>query len=156
MASDAAGTTRSGPLSTDRARPPTSRGLSTQRSSRGHSTDRPAAAASWRYSQNPQLGAPYSRGDVSWRNTAQLSARSFLRTEGSTVSKRCKVSGDGLHFAMARKPQAFTIHAFNAAGEPVKRGGDPFVVAVRGASTVRPKVIDNEDGSYAPSHAFHF
>ena len=66
----------------------------------------------------------------------------------AAVAIRSRADGTGLRAAMTKRPAQFTITAHNAAGEQVSRGGDPFVVAVRGASSVRPRVTDNEDGTY--------
>ena len=56
--------------------------------------------------------------------------------------------GDGLHIAMARQRAVFTIEARDAEGQKQPAGGEPFRVAVRGASQVRAKVTDMEDGTY--------
>ena len=43
---------------------------------------------------------------------------------------------------------SFTIAAHNGRGERKATGGESFFVAIRGASTVRARVVDNADGSY--------
>lgn len=42
----------------------------------------------------------------------------------------------------------FRIHAFREGGARSKAGGDAFFVAIRGASRVRARVVDQQDGTY--------
>ena len=65
-----------------------------------------------------------------------------------TVARKCVVSGDGVHTAMSRQVQSFTIEARDAEGNKQQMGGDQFLVSVRGSSRVTAKVTDNEDGTY--------
>ena len=60
----------------------------------------------------------------------------------------CKAQGDGLHMATVRRAATFTIIAYDEQGEKIGHGGDTFFVAIRGASRVRARVTDNEDGTY--------
>ena len=60
----------------------------------------------------------------------------------------CKAQGDGLHMAAVRRAATFTIIACDEQGEKIGHGGDTFFVAIRGASRVRARVTDNEDGTY--------
>lgn len=60
----------------------------------------------------------------------------------------CKAQGDGLHMATVRRAATFTIIACDEQGEKIGHGGDTFFVAIRGASRVRARVTDNEDGTY--------
>ncbi len=68
--------------------------------------------------------------------------------EAEAVSSQCIVSGAGMRVAMARKFSTFEIEARDAAGERIHRGGDPFMVAIRGASTVKARVTDLQNGIY--------
>ena len=52
--------------------------------------------------------------------------------EGWALARYCKASGRGLHLAITRKENSFTIHAFDAKNKPRDTGGDPFMVAIRG------------------------
>jgi len=57
--------------------------------------------------------------------------------------------GPGLEGGQQGKEGVFTIHAVDADGKPVREGGDPFVVKVRGpGGEVKPNVKDNNDGTY--------
>jgi len=69
-----------------------------------------------------------------------------------TMASSCKVEGDGLRRAIVRQMATFTIIARNAADELIKMGGDKFNVAMRGASALRARVFDNEDGTYTVSY----
>ena len=69
-----------------------------------------------------------------------------------TMASSCKVEGDGLRRAIVRQMAIFTIIARNAADELIKMGGDKFNVAMRGASALRARVFDNEDGTYTVSY----
>lgn len=99
--------------------------------------DEPASPAQLSSRATPQM---------SWRDSALRSARSMHFTS-ATVAKECKVEGVGLRLAMARKQASFKLYARNAEGTGMAAGGDPFSIALRGASIVRPTVQDHEDGS---------
>ena len=46
------------------------------------------------------------------------------------------------------QPACFTIVAYHANGQPASSGGEKFLVAVRGASRSRARVIDQQNGTY--------
>jgi len=57
--------------------------------------------------------------------------------------------GPGLEGGQQGKEGVFTIHAVDADGKPVKAGGDPFAVKIKGPEgEVKPKVTDNGDGTH--------
>ena len=56
--------------------------------------------------------------------------------------------GEGVTKLITRKPTNFLIHAVDKNGQPIKEGGDEFVVTVSGAASVPAKVRDNRDGTY--------
>jgi len=60
-----------------------------------------------------------------------------------------KAHGKGLESAIARKLAKFTIEARDAEGARMQHGGDTFTVTIHGASVVRARVQDNEDGTYS-------
>ena len=49
---------------------------------------------------------------------------------------------------IVRHKACFTIESFDAKGEQLAQGGEPFQVAVRGASVMRARIEDKEDGAY--------
>ena len=61
----------------------------------------------------------------------------------------CRVSGTGLHESSVGHPAEFTIEARDAKGNQRSEGGDQFFVAIRGASRVRARVTDHNDGLYS-------
>ena len=62
-------------------------------------------------------------------------------------AKYCRAHGDRLHRAMVRHLATFTIESFDANGNRREEGGDPLVVAVRGKSVARTRIMDNLDGT---------
>lgn len=60
----------------------------------------------------------------------------------------CTVSGPGASTAMVRQTAQFTIEAKDERGTPCTQGGEVFSVSVRGASLVKARVADNDDGTY--------
>ena len=64
------------------------------------------------------------------------------------VPSQCTAHGDGLQQAIARKGSRFTIEARDSSGNQMTQGGENFLVTIHGASVVRPRVTDKEDGSY--------
>jgi len=57
--------------------------------------------------------------------------------------------GPGLKGGEQNKEGVFTIHSVDADGKPVKTGGDPFKVAVKGPKgPIDPHIKDNNDGTY--------
>jgi len=57
--------------------------------------------------------------------------------------------GPGLEGGMQGKEGVFTIHAVDADGKPVKTGGDPFNVKIKGPEgELKPQVKDNGDGTH--------
>ena len=88
-----------------------------------------------------------ARSDRTWRNNAIRSPRPVILTSresagSATVALKSRASGAGLKAAMTKRPASFTVVAYNAEGEPVTTGGDPFLVSVRGKSSVHPRVRD--------------
>ena len=66
-----------------------------------------------------------------------------------SVASQCKAFGPGLEsLAIARQTASFTIESYDASGVKLQSGGEPFRVDCRGASSVRARVADNEDGTY--------
>lgn len=62
--------------------------------------------------------------------------------------KYCIMSGDGLKTSMALQKSVFTIEARDKFNQRRVAGGDHFMVTVRGASTAKVRVHDNNDGTY--------
>lgn len=56
--------------------------------------------------------------------------------------------GDGLTHGKTDHPAHFRIHAVDADGNPLNKGGDPFVVKITGPENVSPSVVDNGNGTY--------
>jgi hypothetical protein len=65
------------------------------------------------------------------------------------VAARCVAYGDGLETAIARKHARFTIEARDTEGNKMPHGGDNFTVTIHGASVVRARITDKEDGTYS-------
>ena len=65
-----------------------------------------------------------------------------------SVSRKCTITGDGMHTAMVRQLASFIIEARDAEGNQQPSGGETFKVSVRGSSQVRARVLDKEDGTY--------
>ena len=65
-----------------------------------------------------------------------------------TVAEMCRIKGKGLSEATVRQASYFWVEACDAQGRKRTEGGDAFFVHVRGPSTVRARVTDNQDGSY--------
>ena len=62
----------------------------------------------------------------------------------------CRVSGFG-NSTTVNTTAEFMIEACDKNGTRVKKGGDAFFIAIRGASRVRGRVTDNQDGTYIMS-----
>ena len=61
----------------------------------------------------------------------------------------CKLSGDGLHTAVAGQSVTFTIETMDpASGQRQHNKTDKFVVLLSGAGSVRPRIFDEGDGRY--------
>jgi filamin len=56
--------------------------------------------------------------------------------------------GPGLVGGKTGRHNPFKIHAVDADGNPVRVGGDPFVVGISGPDSTIPKITDNGDGTY--------
>ena len=96
---------------------------------------------------DPSLG-----GSISPRAIAFRPALRSQRGGPLAVASQCKAYGPGLEaIAIARQGANFTIESFDAMGTRLQSGGEPFRVDCRGASTVRARVTDNEDGTYSVS-----
>ena len=100
------------------------------------------------------LESPTATGEIgSYRGSPGSPPGSMPRgglLEGSpTVAATCVLTGEGLHSAMARQKATFTIEARDVSGNKQQAGGEKFKVSIRGASQVRAKVIDKENGDYA-------
>jgi len=62
-------------------------------------------------------------------------------------------TGPGVEGARAKQDAPFRIHSVDAAGNPVKHGGDPFQVQVQGPEeVVDPQLHDNNDGTFDGSY----
>jgi len=76
-----------------------------------------------------------------------------------TDAGKTKVFGPGLEDGVQDNlPTFFNIHAHGTDGQPMRQGGDPFVVKITGPQgDVPAKLTDNGDGTYkvdyAPDHA---
>jgi len=57
--------------------------------------------------------------------------------------------GPGLVGGKTGRHNPITIHAVDADGKPLNKGGDPFKVKVSGPETHNPQVKDNGDGTYS-------
>jgi len=71
----------------------------------------------------------------------------------NTNSENSYAEGPGLVGGKTDHPLNFTIFARDADNRPVRTGGDPFVVNIKGPERVSPKVVDNNDGTYAVEYA---
>ena len=106
----------------------------------------------------PALGSPSSPtsplvGSSRFRRpgTALSYLPSFRSGGPLAVASKCRANGPGLETCIAKQKATFTIESFDAAGERMESGGEPFRVDLRGASVVRARVLDNEDGTYTVS-----
>lgn len=61
--------------------------------------------------------------------------------------------GDGLTGGKTDHPLHITIHAVDADGNPVQKGGDPFVVEISGPESHKPAVKDNGNGTYGVEYS---
>ena len=77
-----------------------------------------------------------------------MSHRDSPRKQTLAVASMCCASGAGLESAVARRNGRFTIEAKDAEGQQLPHGGDTFTVTIHGASVVRARVTDKEDGTY--------
>ena len=69
--------------------------------------------------------------------------------KGETVASSCTITGDALSHAVARTVSTFVIEARDGCGNLQQRGGDPFVITIRGkGESLRPKVVDHDNGRY--------
>lgn len=60
---------------------------------------------------------------------------------------QCKVTGMSDKLT-AKLSASFVIEAFEMSGVRKNSGGDGFFVAIRGASRVRARITDQQDGTY--------
>ena len=67
---------------------------------------------------------------------------------GVAIAARCDVQGEGVRRAVLRQPARFTITAVDALGSLVTRGGENFVLAVRGPDSARRTLVDAGNGTY--------
>ena len=72
----------------------------------------------------------------------------MLENPFDTAAVECKVTGRGLNEAAVRHTSEFVIEAHDGRGSRKITGGDAFFVAIRGASRVRARITDNNDGTY--------
>lgn len=75
-------------------------------------------------------------------------AAAAAQIEPPTKPEKCLVSGDGLKMGMARQLAVFTIIARTESEGRRTTGGDHFQISVRGASTVKPRLVDHKNGEY--------
>lgn len=80
---------------------------------------------------------------------AMLSSDRRFDKQKNAMAIFSKAHGKGLESAIARKLAKFTIEARDAEGARMQHGGDTFTVTIHGASVVRARVQDNEDGTYS-------
>jgi len=72
-----------------------------------------------------------------------------VTVEGPNAGKSY-ADGPGLKGAVQGKETGFTIHSVDDNGNPVKSGGDPFDVKIKGPrGEVKPQIKDNGDGTYS-------
>ena len=72
----------------------------------------------------------------------------MLVVPGVAIAARCDVQGEGVQHAVLRQPARFTITAVDALGSLVTRGGENFVLSVRGPDSARRTLVDAGDGTY--------
>jgi hypothetical protein len=90
----------------------------------------------------------WSRGHLQGGAHLPYTARPKTLRQSLAVASQCRAEGDGLSRAIARQQATFTVVAADASGLKLEYGGDVFRVDIRGASAVRARVFDNEDGTY--------
>lgn len=69
-------------------------------------------------------------------------------SDGPAAAGKSSISGVGMHTAIARQNASFIIHAFDDEGIRIDKGGELFMVAVRGSALVKARVTDSGDGTY--------
>ena len=109
----------------------------------------PSMAAASHRSATSTRSDPRSAGMVALPETPSANGTARGYRDGWAFARNSRASGSGLHRAMVRKAASFTITAYDFEGKQRTMGGDPFMVAVRGKSMVRARVIDNTDGTYS-------
>ena len=62
--------------------------------------------------------------------------------------EHCKVTGLQQHLT-AKREAVFKIEAYDDDGRRRNTGGEAFFIAIRGASRVRARVTDHQDGTYS-------
>ena len=82
------------------------------------------------------------------RKTDEQKRFEAAQIEPPTKPDKCLVSGDGLKTGMARQLATFTIIARTESEGRRTTGGDHFQISVRGASTVKPRLVDHKNGEY--------
>ena len=60
--------------------------------------------------------------------------------------------GDGLSKTLVGRAAYFSIYASDASGARATRGGEAFVVAIRGPSPATRSIRDNGDGTYTVTY----
>ena len=99
-----------------------------------------------------ETGTPSPPASRTFLNLGMDHYRPALRSSRGplAVASQCKAYGPGLEaMAIARQSASFTIESFDATGTRLQSGGEPFRVDCRGASVVRARVTDKEDGTYS-------
>ena len=66
-----------------------------------------------------------------------------------SLPAKCKVTGLERLYTV-KENAIFEIVAFDEEEKRRAAGGEAFFVAIRGASRVRARIIDNDDGTYRP------
>jgi hypothetical protein len=71
-----------------------------------------------------------------------------MRDKRRKIAEASTAFGAGLQTSIVRQLGEFTIIARDEDGNQRLTGGDQLAVAIRGTSNVRPRLVDNDDGTY--------
>lgn len=87
------------------------------------------------------------RGEVQFAPEPEPYSSPNVYPEPVSSPEQCRV--EGLDCAYTAKREAtFTVCAYDELGNRKLTGGEAFFIAIRGASRVRARVFDNNDGTY--------
>ena len=115
-------------------------------------SSRPGGSKGGAYSD--RKGSPSDKTRPNGSPARQTAAEKKAAADAATIvheptePDKCLVTGDGLRTGMAKQLSTFTIVARTKDGNKRTTGGDLFLISVRGASTVKPRLADHGDGVY--------
>ena len=82
------------------------------------------------------------------RKQHELATETAAREKRRAAAKASSAHGPGLETSIVRQLGIFTVITRDEAGNQRTTGGEQIAVAVRGTSNVRPRLTDNNDGTY--------